>query len=230
MLNSSSLNKLVIQNSVILVDKPTGMTSFGVVARLRRQLSQQIGKRAKVGHAGTLDPFASGLLIVLTGDKCRVAQDFLKLDKSYQATLVLGWITPTLDPEGKMNLISRIQPSLRQIAAVLSSFLGETQQIPPDFSALKIGGRRAYALAREGRDLELPARSITISQLDITEYKYPLLKINVSVSSGTYIRSLARDIGQKLGTGAYCSDLRRTRIGKYNLAEANQLADFSITD
>ena len=225
MLNSSSQNKKVAQNAVILVDKPTGMTSFGVVARLRRQLSQQLGRRAKVGHAGTLDPFATGLLIILTGDKCRVAQDFLKLDKSYEATLVLGWTTPTLDPEGRLTLIGRAQPSQKQIASVLRSFLGETKQVPPNFSAIKVAGRRAYDLARQGRELKLPARTITISQLDILGYNYPFLTLNIAVSSGTYIRALARDIGEKLGTGAYCASLRRTRIDKYQIKEAKQLSD-----
>lgn len=224
--NLSSPNKKVAQNAIILVDKPAGITSFGVVARLRRQLSQQLGRRAKVGHAGTLDPFATGLLIVLTGDKCRVAQDFLKLDKSYETTLVLGWTTPTLDPEGRLSLMSRTQPSQKQVMAVLQSFLGEIKQVPPNFSAIKIAGRRAYDLARQGRELELPARSITISQLDILGYNYPFLTLRVAVSSGTYIRSLARDIGEKLGTGAYCVSLRRTRIGKYQVKAASQLNDF----
>lgn len=227
--NLSSLNKKVVQdNSIILVDKPTGMTSFGVVARLRRLLSEDLGRKAKVGHAGTLDPFASGLLIIMTGDKCRQAQSFLKLDKSYLATLTLGWTTSTQDPEGQMTLVGRDQPSRRQIEAVLDSFLGETQQVPPNFSALKVGGRRAYDLARAGKEFELPARPITISQIKVLEYEYPRLTIDVAVSSGTYIRSLARDIGDKLGTGAYCSALRRTRIGEHDLSLAKKLIDFSI--
>ncbi|MGI6612246.1 MAG: tRNA pseudouridine(55) synthase TruB [Candidatus Nanosyncoccaceae bacterium] len=227
--SSSSLNKLVVQNdAVILVNKPAGMTSFGVVARLRRLLSEDLGKKAKVGHAGTLDPFASGLLIIMTGQKCREAQRLLKLDKSYRATLTLGWITSTQDPEGQMSLVGRNQPSLRQIEAVLGNFLGEIQQVPPNFSALKVGGKKAYDLARAGKEFKLPARSVTVSQIDIIDYDYPRLVIDVAVSSGAYIRSLARDIGEKLGTGAYCSALLRTSVGKFSLVKAKKLADFSI--
>ena len=228
--SSSSPNKIVAQNAIILVDKPTGMTSFGVVARLRRQLSQRLGKKAKVGHAGTLDPFATGLLIILTGTKCREANQFLRLDKSYQATFVLGWSTPTLDPEGRMSLVSRAQPSRQQVEAALQQFLGETQQVPPDFSAIKVAGRRAYDLARQGKEIDLPARPVVISEIKIIEYDYPRLTINVAVSSGTYIRSLARDIGRQLGVGTYCSELRRTRIGQYQLDQADQLTAFSIND
>lgn len=224
--NLSSPNRSIIQNdSIILVDKPTGMTSFGVVARVRRRLGEELGKKAKVGHAGTLDPFASGLLIIMTGQKCRQAQSFLKLDKKYRTTLALGWATSTLDPEGQMMLVGRNQPSLQQVKAVLNSFLGNIQQIPPQFSALKVGGRRAYDLARAGQEFELPARLVTINQIDLIEYSYPCLTIDVSVSSGTYIRSLARDIGEKLGTGAYCLQLRRLEVGEYQIGDATPLCE-----
>ncbi len=224
----SSQNKTTQDNDILLVDKPVGLTSFGVVARIRRRLSIDFGRKIKVGHAGTLDPFATGLLIILTGAKCREASQFLKLDKSYQATLVLGKTTPTLDPEGRQSFVGKWQPSYRQVERVLSSFLGETEQVPPDFSALKVAGRRAYDLARQGRALDLPARPIKISQISIVNYEYPLLKISVSVSSGTYIRSLARDIGTKLGTGAYCYELRRTQIGEYSVEKAHGLGSFGI--
>lgn len=216
---------LINPNGVILVDKPTGMTSFGVVARIRRHLSDQTGKRAKVGHAGTLDPFASGLLIILTGQACRQAGQFLKLPKSYRATLVLGQTTPTLDVEGAKRSMARQQPSRVQIEAVLQRFCGDIWQKPPAFSALKVNGRRAYDLARRGEAVDLPARKVTISQLRLVEYDYPRLTIDVSVSSGTYIRSLARDIGQTLGVGAYCSALRRTSVGEYDIKVALSLTD-----
>lgn len=216
---------------LLLVDKPVGMTSFGVVARLRRRLADQLGKkRVKVGHAGTLDPFASGLMLILTGKMCSQAQSLLKHNKSYQATLVLGWQTPTLDPEGKLTRVARFQPSEQQISTVLSSFVGKIMQVPPDFSALKINGRRAYDLARQGQAVDLPARPVEIYEIELINYCYPLVEFRVNVSSGTYIRSLVRDLGARLGTGAFCVALRRLSIGEYKIDAAAQLSDFGIVD
>ncbi len=216
-------------DEVLLIDKPAGMTSFGVVARLRRVLSQAAGKKVKVGHTGTLDPFATGLMIIVTGKKCREADTFTKLDKWYEAEIMLGEVSTTGDPEGELTHVSARQPSCSEIEAVLSIFEGEIKQRPPIFSAIKINGRRAYQLARQGQPVDMPERIVLIYALELVAYEYPRLVIRAHVSSGTYIRSLAVDIGQKLGTGAYCRQLRRQAIAEYDVAQAKPLADFGIS-
>lgn len=215
-------------DEVILIDKPAGMTSFGVVARLRRVLSQQAGKKVKVGHTGTLDPFATGLMILVTGKKCREAGVYTKLDKWYEAEIVLGQVSTTGDPEGELTDISDRQPTREEIEQVLQQFTGEIRQRPPIFSAIKINGQRAYKLARGGQEVEIPERTVQVYTLELLDYTYPSLQIRVHVSSGTYIRSLAVDIGKKLGVGAYCQALRRTKIANYDIADAKVLADFGI--
>ena len=215
-------------DEVLLIDKPAGMTSFGVVARLRRVLSQAAGKKVKVGHTGTLDPFATGLMIIVTGKKCREADTFTKLDKWYEAEIMLGEISTTGDPEGELTRVSERQPPRSEVEAVLGTFVGEIKQRPPVFSAIKINGRRAYQLARQGQPVDMPERTVSIYALELVTYAYPRLAIRAHVSSGTYIRSLAVDIGQKLGTGAYCCQLRRQAIAEYDVAQAKPLADFGI--
>ena len=216
-------------DEVILIDKPQGMTSFGVVARLRRVLSNQVGKKVKVGHTGTLDPFATGLMIIVTGKKCREAETFTKLDKWYEAEIILGKNSSTGDPEGEITDVSDREPSLEEVRKVISQFVGKIEQTPPIFSAIKINGERAYKLAREGKQVEIPKRVIEVYLLELLAYEYPKLKIRTHVSSGTYIRTLAVDIGEKLGTGAYCENLRRTKIADYSIYAAKTLADFGIT-
>ena len=216
-------------DEVIIIDKPQGMTSFGVVARLRRVLSNQAGKKVKVGHTGTLDPFATGLMIIVTGKKCREAETFTKLDKWYEAEIILGKNSSTGDPEGEITDVSDYEPSLEEIRRVISQFVGKIEQTPPIFSAIKINGERAYKLAREGKQVEIPKRVIEIYSLELLAYEYPKLKIRTHVSSGTYIRTLAVDIGEKLGTGAYCENLCRTKIADYSIDQAKTMADFGIT-
>ena len=216
-------------DEVILIDKPQGMTSFGVVARLRRVLSNQAGKKVKVGHTGTLDPFATGLMIIVIGKKCREAETFTKLDKWYEAEIILGKNSSTGDPEGEITDVSDYEPSLEEVQWVVSQFVGKIEQTPPIFSAIKINGERAYKLAREGKLVEIPKRVIEIYSLELLAYEYPKLKIRTHVSSGTYIRTLAVDIGEKLGTGAYCENLRRIKIADYSIDQAKTLADFGIT-
>ena len=217
-------------DGIILIDKPAGMTSFGVVARIRRVLSKQAGKKVKVGHTGTLDPFATGLMILVVGKECRNAGIYTKLDKWYEATILLGQTSTTGDPEGEVVTISDIQPSREQVNAAIARFQGEITQRPPIFSAIKINGQRAYKLARDGKEVEIPERTVTIYELELVEYSYPYLKIRTHVSSGTYIRSLAVDIGAALGTTAYCSQLQRLTVGEYDIKDAKTLADFGITD
>jgi len=217
-----------VNDAIICIDKPAGMTSFGVVARVRRVLSQQAGKKVKVGHTGTLDPFATGLMILVTGKECKNAGNYSKLDKTYEATITLGKKSTTGDPEGEFTDVSDREPSREEIEAVLEQFRGEIQQRPPIFSAIKINGKRAYHLARNGEEVEIPLRTVNVFSLEIVAYSYPELKIRTHVSSGTYIRSLAVDIGDALQTGAYCSQLRRTTIADHSLEAATTLQALGI--
>lgn len=215
-------------DEILLIDKPAGMTSFGVVARLRRVLSKQEGKKVKVGHTGTLDPFATGLMIIVTGRMCRRAMEFTKLDKWYEAEIILGAESTTGDPEGEISRISDKKPDKGEIKQVLQKFTGKIEQIPPAFSAVKVNGRRAYQLARAGKEVDIPKRIVTIYALELIGYDYPVLKLRTHVSSGTYVRSLAADIGKELKTGAYCQNLRRIKIADYDVKNARVLADFGI--
>ena len=239
-----------MEDKIILIDKPAGISSFGVVAKVRRQLTDQFGHKVKVGHTGTLDPFATGLLILLSGKMTKKSSDFLKLDKVYEATLCLGYTSTTGDPEGEItkyiidgseNKITKHDnstttqltnqknkfPSKENVSSTLDSFIGKIIQTPPKFSAIKVGGQRAYKLARKGQDFTIPSREVEIYNIEILSYDYPELKIRTHVSSGTYIRTLAEDIGHKLGTGAYLTALRRTQIGDYSIASAQPLASYS---
>lgn len=215
-------------DGTVLIDKPANMTSFSVVARIRRVLSLQIGKKAKVGHTGTLDPFATGLMILVTGKECKNAGTYTKLDKVYEATFRLGQVSSTGDPEGELTDVSSKIPTKEQVSEAIKKFTGEIKQRPPVFSAIKINGVRAYKLARDGKEVEIPERTINVYALDLISYEYPLLKVRAHVSSGTYIRSLGVDMGEYLGTGAYCTQLRRTRIGKWDIKDAKQLSDFGV--
>jgi tRNA pseudouridine55 synthase len=204
-------------DGIILIDKPANMTSFGVVARVRRVLTQQANHKVKVGHTGTLDPFATGLMILVVGKECKNAGTYSKLDKVYEATIRLGQTSSTGDPEGEITDVSADQPSKQDILDALEQFKGEITQQPPAFSAIKINGQRAYKLARKGEIVEMPLRQVTIHSLELIDYSYPNIKIRTHVSSGTYIRTLAEDIGRALKTGAYCPQLRRTKIADYSI-------------
>ncbi|MEI7689933.1 MAG: tRNA pseudouridine(55) synthase TruB [Candidatus Saccharibacteria bacterium] len=219
-----------MQDSVILVDKPAGMTSFGVVARVRRVLSRQLGKKAKVGHTGTLDPFATGLMILVTGAECKNAGNYSKLDKVYDTTIELGRTSTTGDPEGELTVVSNAIPTEDEVKDVLKGFVGDIVQTPPIYSAIKIDGQRAYKLARAGKTVEMPTRNVKVYSLDLVEYDYPYLKIRANVSSGTYIRTLAEDIGRGLKTGAYCEQLRRISIADWLVADAKTLSEMGIVD
>jgi len=217
-------------DGILLIDKPANMTSFGVVARVRRVLTKQAGKKVKVGHTGTLDPFATGLMILVTGKECKNAGHYTKLDKVYEATFRLGQISTTGDPEGDITDQSDVQPTREALEDILENFRGEITQRPPIFSAIKINGQRAYKMARNGEEVEIPLRNVTVYSLELVDYTYPEVKIRTHVSSGTYIRSLAVDIGEMLGTGAYCTQLRRISISDWNVADAKQLGDLGIVD
>lgn len=214
-----------IKTDILLIDKPEGWTSFDVVAKIRGKIRtdyQKQGvkptkKQLRVGHAGTLDPFATGLLIILVGDACKRAGEFLKLDKTYEFTAKLGEKSTTGDPEGEITKTSEHVPDDDEINSVLKKFTGVITQTPPAFSAIKINGRRAYKLAREGKEVEIPPRQVKISRLEVIDYSYPYLKCVCDVSSGTYIRTLVEDIGKALNTGAYCKQLKRSSIGKFDI-------------
>lgn len=191
-----------------------------------RALRRATGVR-KIGHAGTLDPLASGLMIMLIGEACKQADRFLKLHKTYVAQLSLGQESETGDSEGSLHKISAHKPQLEQIGQVLPAFTGVITQTPPIYSAIKVGGRRAYKTARQGETLEMPSRQVRIHKLKLLSYDYPALELECEVSSGTYIRTLAQDIGRALGVGAYLSALKRTQIGAYRLDQALPYEDLT---
>ena len=212
---------------ILLIDKPDQMTSFGVVARIRRKLSEQEGKKVKVGHTGTLDPFATGLLIILTHKATKLSDTFLKLDKWYEATIELGKSSTTGDPEGEITTHEVVKiPTREEVETVCRKFIGQITQTLPAFSAIKINGKRAYQLAREGKQIEMPSRQVEIYALEILDYQYPTLKIRAHVSSGTYIRTLGEDIGKVLTTSAYLTALRRIQVGPYKIEDAVTLDNF----
>ncbi len=212
---------------IILIDKPAGLSSFGVVARVRRRLSMEAGKKVKVGHTGTLDPFATGLLILLANKTTKLSNQFLKLDKWYEATICLGKTSTTGDPEGEITEQNTEKvPTLEEVKAVVNQFVGQITQTVPAYSAVKINGQRAYQLARRGEAVSMPTRQIEIYSLEILNYNYPELVIRTHVSSGTYIRTLGEDIGKALGVGAYLTALRRTQVGDYQIKNAVKLPDF----
>ena len=220
-------------NTTLLIDKPAGWTSFDVVAKIRGAIRANYAaqgikptkRQSKVGHAGTLDPFATGLLVILLGDACSRASEYLKLDKTYDATLRLGETSTTGDPEGEKTAVSDTQPTHGAILEALEGFRGRIEQKPPIYSAIKIDGKRAYKLAREGKEVDMPTRQVIIHELELIEYAYPLVKIRANVSSGTYIRTLAEDIGRALRPGAYCHELRRTQIDRWSVNEAISVDD-----
>ena len=215
------------KQDIILIDKPAGLSSFGVVARVRRRLSMEAGKKVKVGHTGTLDPFATGLLILLANKSTKLSNQFLKLDKWYEATICLGKTSTTGDPEGEIiEQNTEKVPTLEEVKAVVNQFVGQITQTVPAYSAVKINGQRAYQLARRGEAVSMPTRQIEIYAIEILSYNYPELVIRTHVSSGTYIRTLGEDIGKTLGVGAYLTALRRTQVGDYQIENAVKLSDF----
>lgn len=203
------------EGGVILVDKPYEWTSFDVVNKLRRQL------HVKIGHAGTLDPLATGLLICCTARFTKKITEYQKLPKEYTGIIQLGAVTPTYDLESEPEQFTpydTITPE--QIQATTKQFTGDIEQVPPIHSAIKKGGRRAYAYARAGQEIKLEPRQIQITAFEITQVSLPEVHFRVACSTGTYIRSLAHDFGQVLGCGAYLKELRRTMIGDYNVNQA----------
>ncbi len=200
----------------ILVRKPVGWSSFDVVNKIKKAL-----RIKKIGHTGTLDPFASGLLILVTGKMTRQAAQFQNMPKTYEGVVVLGETTDTLDIEGKIIESKEVPPlTSEKIQVVLENFLGEGLQTPPAFSALKVAGKRAYKLARQQKEVHLEPRRVHIYNLDLLDFEKEELTIRVTCSKGTYVRALARDIALALGTVGYLKTLTRTKIGPYSVETA----------
>lgn len=212
-------------NGILLIDKPEGWTSFDVVNKVRRMVQHSPynatgKKRFPVGHTGTLDPLATGLLVLLLGKATKQAPALTKLDKTYEVTMCLGQTSTTGDEEGQKTHISDREPSHEEVVQALRQFVGDSMQTPPIYSAIKVNGQRAYKLARQGKAPELEARPVHIESIELVDYTYPTVQYVAHVSSGTYIRSLVEDIGKVLETGAYMSGLRRTKVGGFALDDA----------
>lgn len=216
-------------DGIVLIDKPKGWTSFDVVAKIRGTLKRETGlKKPKVGHTGTLDPLATGLMVVVCGSYTKRAGEFSKLDKTYEVTMRLGETSTTGDEEGEKTVVSDEVPDEKAVSDAIHAFVGEISQIPPIYSAIKVNGQRAYDLARKGKEVKLEPRQVTIHQVADIRYAYPEVGFTAKVSSGTYIRSLVEDIGARLGTGAYMSDLRRTEVGEFAIVDAIPVESFGL--
>jgi tRNA pseudouridine55 synthase len=212
----------------LLINKPKNWTSFDVVAKIRGICSKSLGKKVKVGHCGTLDPLATGLLIITVGNYTKKSQEFMKKDKTYEVKMKLGEVSTTDDSEDEIKKINDKKPSLKKLSNILESFVDEITQIPPAYSAIKINGKRAYKLAREGKEVKIEPRKVKIHTISNIQYNYPEVSFTTIVSSGTYIRSLVRDIGENLDTGAYMTYLRRINIDEYSVNNAIDIENINI--
>ena len=218
------------KGEVIAINKPLGMTSFCALAHVRKSISVRLGvKRVKIGHAGTLDPLATGVLVLCTGKFTKRIEEFQLHGKEYTATLQLGATTPSYDMEHPVNETYPTDGITRErIEQVLAQFKGDIEQVPPTFSACKIGGQRAYDLRRKGKDVELKPKQIRIDEIELTAFDPEKMQMSIRVAcgKGTYIRALARDIGRALNSGAYLTELCRTRSGDYRVENCIELKLF----
>ena len=217
-----------VAGEIIPIDKPYTWTSFQIVNKVRYHLSRKYGiKRFKVGHAGTLDPLATGVLLLCTGKATKRIEELQTQTKEYEAEIMLGATTPSFDMEHPVNATYPYEHITREMTEeVLKQFTGNIAQRPPLFSACKVDGKRAYDLARGGSDMELAPKQIRIDEIELLSFELPKIRIRVVCGKGTYIRSLARDIGEALGSGAYLTALARTRIGEYKLEECINIESF----
>jgi tRNA pseudouridine55 synthase len=208
-------------SGVLVVDKPAGFTSMDAVAVVRGKAGG-----VKAGHAGTLDPLATGVLVVALGPATKKLARFMATDKRYRTVVDLGAFTSTDDLEGgRQEVEVAAVPSEQDVRATLRDFVGEIEQRPPAHSAVKVGGRRAYALSRRGREPDLPPRTVIVHGIDLIRYEWPMVEIDVRCGKGFYVRSLARDLGRALGTGGHCQNLRRTAVGPFTESESVRLDD-----
>ena len=208
---------------LILVDKPTGPTSHKVVSIVRRETGVR-----KVGHAGTLDPRASGVLILCLGSATRLSEYLSTTSKRYEAVVRFGKSTKTYDAEGDDIHITGAVPTEEDIRDIIPEFTGKIEQVPPPYSAIKVKGKKAYELAREGKEVNLESRDVTIYKLNLVEYRPPDLVLDIECSAGTYIRSLAHDLGEQLGTGAFLANLRRTKVGHFTIDDCVSLRTLEL--
>lgn len=219
-----------IEGEYIYINKPYRMTSFGALAFVRTRVSRRVGvRRVKIGHAGTLDPLATGVLILCTGKKTKEIERLQLDNKEYTATLQLGATTPSYDMEHEVDATYPTAHITRElIERMLADFVGEIQQVPPQYSACKIGGDRAYDLMRKGKEVELKAKTVHIDSIDVIDFDPTTMQLSIRVScgKGTYIRSLARDIGRALESGAYLTALCRTRLGGVRIEDCITIDDF----
>ena len=219
-----------IEGEYIYINKPYRMTSFGALAFVRTRVSRRVGvRRVKIGHAGTLDPLATGVLILCTGKKTKEIERLQLDNKEYTATLQLGATTPSYDMEHEVDATYSTAHITRElIERMLADFVGEIQQVPPQYSACKIGGDRAYDLMRKGKEVELKAKTVHIDAIDVIDFDPTTMQLSIRVScgKGTYIRSLARDIGRALESGAYLTALCRTRLGGVRIEDCITIDDF----
>ena len=216
------------EGEVLYFDKPLRWTSFAVVNKIRYHISRKLGvKKIKVGHAGTLDPLATGVMIICTGKATKRIEEFQYHTKEYIATLQLGATTPSYDLEKEIDATYPTEHITREmVEEVLQQFKGTIEQIPPAFSACKVDGKRAYDLARKGDEVDLKPKTLVIDEIELLECNLPEIKIRVVCSKGTYIRALARDIGEALQSGAHLTGLIRTRVGEVRLEDCMQVEDF----
>lgn len=207
---------------IFAVNKPVGITSHDVIYKLRRQTGVK-----RIGHAGTLDPLASGVLVVAIGREfTKQLEKHVKSEKEYIAEIFLGQTSTTDDMEGEKIIVNnKIKPNFDEVEKTLKQFVGKIMQTPPSYSAIKVGGKVAYKQARIGKALKLEPREVKIKNIELLDYKYPVIKLKITCGKGVYIRSLARDIGEKLKTGAYMKSLVRTRVGDFKIENAKNLED-----
>jgi len=211
---------MIAFHGFLVVDKPQGITSRRALNRVLKCLP----RGTRIGHAGTLDPLATGVLVVAIGRATRLIEYVQPMEKGYHAVITFGGESDTDDADGKITPRSAVEPPSREsVLSALATFQGEISQVPPAYSAAKVDGRRAHHLARRGRDVDLAPRQVTVHEIHALDYAYPRLEISVRCGKGTYIRSLARDLGRLLGCGGYIEQLKRTRVGPFTLAEAAPL-------
>ncbi len=213
---------------ILYIDKPYKWTSFAIVNKLRYHICRKVGvKKMKVGHAGTLDPLATGVMIICTGKATKRIEEFQYQTKEYIATLRLGATTPSFDLETEIDATYPCEHiTCEQVENILQKFVGTIEQVPPAFSACKVDGKRAYDLARKGKEVELKAKTLVIDEIELLSCELPEIVVRVVCSKGTYIRALARDIGEALDSGAHLTALQRTRVGDIRLADCMQVEEF----
>lgn len=230
MIDSNTTSFDFEKGEVLYFDKPLEWTSFDLVNKARYAIKRDLGiKKPKIGHAGTLDPLATGVLIVCTGKKTKMIEQLQYETKEYVATVVVGETTPSFDMETEVDATYPTEHITKELVEeTLKKFLGEIQQIPPAYSAVKVDGKRAYEYARKGKEVELKPKTLVIDEIELLEYAMPVLKIRVVCSKGTYIRALARDIGEALNSGAHLTALRRTRIGDVTVDKCISIEQFQL--